>query len=135
MAKKKNRKTRDLTELLIKRIRNYHIAEGVSLQELRAVSIIVKEYFNVLFDFLTEGKSVKVGENPNYLLIDIMSRNIEDVDLKRDKPMILKDRIDRMMVIKCHGLYLERKYSTMDLTISARNKLLGVINYKNLKHI
>lgn len=134
MAKKK--KTRDLTELLIKRIRNFHIAEGVSLQELAAVSVIVKEYFNVLFDFLTKGRSVKVGTTSNdYLLIDIMSRDIEDVDIKKDRPMILKDRIDRMMIVKCHGLYLERKYSTMDLTITARNKLLGSVNYKNLEHI
>lgn len=127
--------TKDFTDLLIRRIRNFHIAEGVSLQQLASISIIVAEYFKVIFDFLINGHSIKVGQEKSPLMIDLMLRNVEDVDLKKDKPLHIPDRIDYVIQVKCYGLFLVRKYNKMDLTQSAKKRLIEQINYKNIKHI
>ena len=128
-------KAKDFTSLLIKRIKNFHISEGVSLKELEIVNIIVSEYFKVLFDFLINGNSIKVGSYSSPLIIDILFKGIEEVDLKKEKPLYIEERIDSVILIKCYGLYLIRKYNNMDLTLSAKKILLKSINYKNIKHI
>lgn len=128
-------KAKDFTSLLIRRIRNFHIAEGISLKELAAVNIIVSEYFKVLFDFLINGNSIKVGSYSVPLIIDILFKGIEEVDLKKEKPLYIKERIDSVILIKCYGFYLSRKYNKMDLTLVAKKRLLESINYKNIKHI
>lgn len=128
-------KAKDFTSLLIKRIKNFHISEGVSLKELEVVNIIVSEYFKVLFDFLINGNSIKVGSQSSPLFIDILFKGIEEVDLKKEKPLYIEERIDSVILIKCYGLYLIRKYNNLDLTRSAKKILLNNINYKNIKHI
>ena len=128
-------KTKDFTSLLIRRIRNFHIAEGISLKELEVVNVIVSEYFKVLFDFLINGNSIKVGSHSSPLFIDILFKGIEEVDLKKEKPLYIEERIDSVILIKCYGLYLIRKYNNLDLTRSAKKILLNNINYKNIKHI
>ena len=124
---------KDFTDLLIRRIKNFHISEGISLEQLTSVKEIVTEYFNVLFNFLVNGYSIKVGSMSSPLMIDILFKGIEDIELKREKPLYLKDRIDSVILIKCYGLYLIRKYNKLDLTLIAKKKLLENINYKNIK--
>jgi hypothetical protein len=129
----KNEKTRDLTDLLIRRIRNYYIAEGVALNQLKAIKEIVAEYFKVLLEFIISGDYVKIGHNNNDLIIKSSLVNIEDVNVKKTKPILIPERIDKAIIIEFSGTYLINKNTKMFFTKRAMNEIFQKVNYKNIE--
>ena len=131
----KTEKTRDLTDLLMRRIRNFHISEGVALEELKAVKEIVEEYFKVLFDLIISGHTIKIGGSGTDLVIKTSLINIEDVDKKKNNSILVPRRIDKAIIVEFNGMFLRQKNTKMYLTKKARLTMFKKVNYKNIESI